>query len=109
MDEHRKFNMAEIVVGGLFTLTVDAVAALLDFVPAIGWMIASIIQAGTSFGTSMWLRTKGGKRAFGLERQLIKQASNLLPWVPTCFASFLIEAALHNNPKVAGLARAGAK
>jgi len=99
-EEIKKFSTAEIVIGGLFTLGVDGVSALLDLVPIIGWMIATGVQAGTSFGTSFWLMSKGGKRAMKLERQLIKQISNILPLVPTTFTAFMIETALHNNPKL---------
>lgn len=103
MDEgHNKFTEAEIVVGGLGTLFIDGVSFVLDFVPVVGWVIATILQAATSVGTSWWLQNKGGKRAWGFERQLIKQIANFLPWVPTCFAAFMIETTLHNHPKAVG-------
>ena len=108
MGEYKKFNTAEIVVGSLFTLAVDGISFLLDWAAVITggitYAIAVLLQAGTSAATSFWLHNKGGKRAFGLERQLTKQIANFLPWVPTCFAAFMIEAAMHNNPKIAKMA-----
>lgn len=92
-----KFSTAEKVVGGLFTLLVDTIAAGLDFIPGIGWIMATTIQSATSFATTLWLKSKGGEKATKIERQIIKQISNTLPWVPTCFASFLIEAIIHNK------------
>ena len=106
--EHKKFNTAEVVIGGLFTLAIDVVSALLDLAAivtgGITYVIAVLLQAGTSAATSFWLMSKGGKRAFGLERQLTKQIANFLPWIPTCFTAFMIEAVMHNNPKLAGVA-----
>lgn len=105
MGESRKFTAAEIVVGGLFTLTVDVISAILDFVPVVGSLAAILIQASTSFGTTLWLWSKGSKRAMRIERQLIKQTANLLPLVPTCFFAFLIEAVRHNRREAAGLVK----
>lgn len=97
-----KFTTSEKIIGGMFTLIVDVIAALLDFVPAVGWFLATTIQGGTSFATTMWVKGKGGERATKLERQFIKQLSNALPWVPTCFASFFIEVVIHNKSIEAG-------
>ncbi len=101
MGGYSKFSTAEMVIGGMFTLSVDIVSALLDIIPAIGWFIATLLQATISFSTTLWLMFKGGKKAMGLERQLIKQFSNVLPFIPTTFAAFIIETRLHNNPKLA--------
>ncbi len=101
MGKHKRFTAAEIIIGGIFTLSVDIISALLDVIPAIGWFIATLLQAVTSFSTTLWLMFKGGKKAAGLERQLIKQLSNVLPLVPTTFTAFMIETKLHNSPKLA--------
>lgn len=105
MNEHNKFTTAEIVIGGMFTLCVDGISALFDLT-VIGMVVAIPLQAGTSFGTTLWLMSKGSKRATSLERQLIKQFSNVLPVIPTTFAAFMIETTLHNNPKFAQAAKA---
>lgn len=100
MGEYNKFSTAEIVIGGLFTLCVDGASALLDLT-GIGMIISMPLQASTSVGTTLWLISKGGKRAASLERQLIKHFSNVLPIVPTTFAAFMIETTLHNRPELA--------
>ena len=108
MGEYKKFNTAEIVIGGLFTFAVDGISFLLDWAAVITggitYAIAVLLQTGTSAATSFWLHNKGGKRAWGLERQFIKMGANFLPWIPTCFTAFMIEAAMHNNPKIAKMA-----
>lgn len=97
--EEDKFTAAEMVIGGLLTLTVDVAALLLDST-GLGWLIATPLQAAASFGTSWWIRSKGDKHAWSLGRQLKKQGANFLPWVPTTFTAFVIEAIRHNNPKI---------
>ncbi|MEX1014476.1 MAG: hypothetical protein WDZ80_04930 [Candidatus Paceibacterota bacterium] len=99
--KEKKFNEAEIIIGGLATLGVDAVAFLLDLT-AIGYIIATPLQAFTSFMTSLWASSKGDLEAFKAKRQVIKQASNFLPWVPTCFVFFVWEVVKLNNPEIAG-------
>ena len=105
MEEEKKFSTAEVIIGGLFALFIDGMALLLDLIPAIGWLIATVVQAMASVGTTLWLVFKGSKRATKLERQLVKQLSNFLPFVPTVFASFMIEVALHNNPRLQHIAK----
>jgi uncharacterized membrane protein SpoIIM required for sporulation len=96
-----KFNTSEIVLGGLFTLLIDATAALFDLLApvtaGITMTIGIFLQSAMSFATSWWLMSKGGQRAWRLERQLIKQVSNFLPVVPTAFLAFIIEVVLHNR------------
>ncbi len=98
---YSKFNTAEIVLGLSFSLLVDGLAAILDLVPVIGKVVAPVIQAGVSFGTTFWFMAKGGKKATSLERQLVKHLANFLPFVPTLTIGFAIEAAVHNNPRIA--------
>ena len=98
---YSKFNAAETVLGILFSLLIDGLAAILDLVPIIGKITAPVIQAGVSFGTTLWLMAKGGKKATSLERQLVKHLANFLPFVPTLTIGFAIEVALHNNPRIA--------
>lgn len=104
MNKHSKFTMAELVIASLFLLGIDVIAAFFDSF-AVGWLIATPLQAAASFGTSWWIRSKGDKHAWSLGRQLKKQGANFLPWVPTAFTAFVIEAVRHNNPKVAGIAK----
>lgn len=96
-----KFSTAEIILGGMFTLFIDIISALLDLT-GIGWILATVLQSVTSFTTTFWVWSKGSKRATKLERQLMKQLSNILPWVPTCFVAFILEVILHNNPEKFG-------
>jgi len=94
--ENKKFTAVEIVIGVSLALLIDVVALLLDLL-IIGWVLATLLQAGASFATTLWLMMKGGKKATKLTRQLLKQFSNLLPWVPTVTFSFIIETILHNH------------
>lgn len=106
-EEVNKFTEAELVVYGMLALGVDGICALLD-VLVIGLVISPIIQGAASFGTSLLLKNKGDDGAFGFGRQLAKQASNLLPVLPTVFTLLMIEAYIHNNPRKFGaLAAAG--
>ncbi len=95
-----KFNTAEVVLGGIVTLIVDLIAIACDLLAAITagitMVLGMMLQSVTSFGTSWWLMSKGGKRAWKLERQLIKQFSNFLPIIPTAFTAFIIEVIIHN-------------
>ena len=49
---------------------------------------------------SLWLWQKGDKGAFKLGKQAAKQASNLVPFLPTVTAVFIIDVIIHNNPKL---------
>jgi len=95
MNKLKKFNTGEVVIGTLTTLAIDGVCALLDLT-TLGYFIATPLQSVTSAGTSWWLYSKGGKRAWKLERQIIKQLSNFLPVVPTTATAFIIETVKHN-------------
>lgn len=110
MDQEKKdITIAEIILGVLLTLTVDVIAGLLDLT-AVGWVIATPLQAATSGATTLWLLSKGDKRAKRLERQGIKQLANFLPVSPivvttfTCSISFIIEVILHKKSLAGGVA-----
>lgn len=102
MENEKKFGMVDIVIGGFITISVDIVAGLLDLT-GIGYIVAVPLQAATSFATTMWLKAKGGERAWALEKQITKQGANFLPVSPvvittfTCSIAFFIEVFLHNK------------
>lgn len=101
MEEKKKFNTSEVVLGSIITLLVDLTALVFDFLSpftaGITMVFGIILQSIISFATSWWLMSKGGKRAWRIERQLIKQLSNFLPVIPTAFTAFIIEVVLHNR------------
>lgn len=96
--ENKKFSTIEIILGCCFTLFIDIICLLIDLI-AIGLVISPIIQGGTTFATSWWLKSKGSKNAFKLNRQLTKQIVNFLPLLPTNTTVFAVEIWLHNNLK----------
>ncbi len=97
MSDYKKFSASEIVIGVLFWLSVDGVAALLDMT-GLGYLLATPLQSVSSFITSWWLSKKGGEKTpWGLKRQIMKQVSNFLPIIPTVTTSFIIEVVIHNR------------
>src|SRR6056297_603496 len=97
MSDYKKFSASEIVIGVLFWLGVDGVAALLDMT-GLGYLLATPLQSVSSFITSWWLSKKGGEKTpWGLKRQIMKQVSNFLPIIPTVTTSFIIEVVIHNR------------
>lgn len=102
-DKIDKFMEADMILGGGSALLVDGFCALIDLTVA-GALVTPLVQGATTLGFSLWLWQKGDKRAFGLGRQIAKQASNLLPFVPTLTAVFIIDVIIHNNPKLKGVA-----
>lgn len=97
--ENNKFNEVELVLGGMFTLGVDGTCALLDLT-GVGAVITPFIQSFVTFVMWMWFRSKGDKNSGKLGRQIAKYASNAIPIIPTTFTVFIIEALIHNRPKI---------
>ncbi len=98
-----KVSLGEIVLFGLILFIVDVFCTLLDFT-GIGAAVTPFIQAGfTAMMTAWFYWSKKDKAVTKLGRQIIKYASNLLPWVPTLFVVFVVEAYMHNHPKQAGV------
>mgnify|MGYP001600628002 CR=1 FL=1 len=121
MGERRPFLWSEMLLGTLFTLGVDIIAALIDLT-GIGVAIAPVIQSFATFSLTMWFRSKGDPNATKLGKQLVRYALNLLPVSPliiTTFTTtipFLIMVYIHNHPerfaaieKLAGGAKGGTK
>lgn len=97
-EEINKFNAAEIVVGSMAGLFIDAICFLIDLT-GIGLGIAPFIQSFAMFGFSWWLKSKGSSSAFKLNRQIARQLSNLLPLIPTVTVVFGIDVFMHNHPE----------
>ena len=100
--EHRKFNEVELLLGGFFTLGADFICALIDWT-GIGLIIAPFIQTFATFSMWLWFKAKGDQ-SISIGRQVAKYLANALPFVPTTLIAFVIEAFLHNHPKVAAIA-----
>lgn len=102
MENQKKFGAVDIVIGGFITIFIDVIAGLLDLT-GMGYIVAVPLQAATSFATTMWIKAKGGERAWALEKQITKQGANFLPVSPivittfTCSIAFFIEVFLHNK------------
>ncbi len=96
--EHKKFNEAEMLVGGFFTLGVDGVCTLIDLT-GVGLAISPIIQGFTTFTMWWWFKSKGDPNASKIGRQITKYLANLLPLIPTTFTAFAIEVYIHNHPE----------
>lgn len=94
-NEKSKFGAAEMVIGGTFFLALDAGCALLDLTGVGAATIAPLTQTFTTFGISMWARSKGATLSVGPE--IAKYASNALPLVPTTTLIFFITAGLQNE------------
>ena len=93
-DEKEKFSEAEMVIGGVFVVGVDAACALIDLTVA-GAAVSPVIQSFTTFGISMWAQSKGAILSVGPE--IAKYASNVLPVVPTVTLIFSITVGLQNE------------
>jgi hypothetical protein len=98
MNDYKKFESSEIVIGILFWLGIDLLAMILDLT-IIGYFFATPIQALSSFIISFWLSKKGNKKALKINKQLTKQLMNFLPVLPTVTTSFIIEVIRHNKQK----------
>lgn len=97
-EEHKKFNEAEMLLGGFFTLGVDSVCFLIDWT-GVGLAIAPIIQSFTTFTMWWWFKTKGDPNTLKTGRQVAKYAANFLPLIPTTFTAFAVEVYIHNHPE----------
>ncbi len=96
----KPFNVAELGIGTLLCLLVDGTSALLELIPAIGYLPAAALRAGANFGTTFWIIAKRGNAR--LERQLAKQAAGLIPFLPAVTAAFVTEAIIHNKEAKGG-------
>ena len=98
-----KFVSAEILLGVFFFGGLDVVAIIIDFT-GVGLAIAPVIQSFGTLAATLWLHSKGDKNTVKFGRQVTKYAANALPVVPTLITAFLIEAYLHNHPKLKAVA-----
>lgn len=98
MDEDNKITESEMVVGGLLTLGVDGVCALIDLT-GVGLAVAPVIQSFTVFAIDKWVENKGGE-PFGLGKQFAQYGASLIPVVPTTTGTFAIRVFMHNHPKI---------
>jgi hypothetical protein len=69
--ERKKFNAAEMLIGGMFTLGVDGICILIDLT-GVGLAIAPIIQNFATFTMWWWAKSKGDPNAAKMGRQLAK-------------------------------------
>jgi hypothetical protein len=102
-EEHKKYNEAELIVGGLIFFALDGICFALDWTGA-GAFITPIIQSAGTFAMNVVALLKGDKNALKLGRQLVKYAINFLPFLPTLTTVFFIEAYIHNHPEKFALA-----
>ncbi|KKU91575.1 MAG: hypothetical protein UY23_C0001G0181 [Candidatus Jorgensenbacteria bacterium GW2011_GWA1_48_11] len=100
MNELKKVTESEMVIGGVFTLGLDGLCALID-ATGVGLAIAPIIQSFATFSITMWLKTKGGTRV-KIGKEAVKYAANFLPVLPTVTAIFAVSAYVHNHPEKFG-------
>lgn len=113
MEEHKKFEASEIVIGTLFFLGIDGVCILID-VTGIGLIIAPVLQGFATFAITMWFKSKGDPNATKLGKTILKYALNLLPVTPVIITAFtvtipfIVEVIIHNNPKLAAVAEKAA-
>ncbi|MEK7464576.1 MAG: hypothetical protein AAB617_02235 [Patescibacteria group bacterium] len=89
-----KFSISEITVGVMGTLFVDGVSALLD-TTLIGAAIMPVVQSFATWYIGRWVKSKGGTTTF--LREVVKYASNLLPWIPTTFLTFVVVVIMQNR------------
>jgi hypothetical protein len=94
-----KYSTAEIVIGTLFLLGVDFFTALLDLT-GFGALISRIIKWLAQIVLLWWAIFKGDKNALKAGRVVAKFLINAVPILPTLTTIFVVETALHNNPKI---------
>ncbi len=102
MDENNKFTESEIIIGGLFTLGIDGVCALIDFT-GVGTAVSPVIQGFATFAIDRWVDSKGGEQ-FGLGKQFAQYGAGLIPVLPTTTAVFTIRVFMHNHPTITEVA-----
>lgn len=104
--EVNKFTIAEILLGLFFTLLVDIIAGLIDFTAIGAIIIAPFIQTFAVFIIGYWFKRKGDANGLKLGRMIFKSVLQFLPAELYLIATltttipFLIEALIHNNPKL---------
>ncbi|MEK7629967.1 MAG: hypothetical protein AAB432_01105 [Patescibacteria group bacterium] len=99
-EEINKYKEAELIIGSFAFLFIDGVCFLIDWT-GIGLAISPVIQGFGTAAQTFWAWKKGDKTALKFSRQAIKYALNILPLLPTLTIVFLVQAFVHNNPKIA--------
>ena len=98
-EKHNKFSEAEMLLGVFFFGGLDVIAILID-VTGVGLVIAPVVQSFATLSQTLWFWSKGDKNAIKFGRQVAKYAANALAVVPTLTIAFIVEAQMHNNPKI---------
>lgn len=100
MSEDKKIGSGELLIFSFLFLFVDLACALLDLT-VVGAGATPVIQGFFLFAMDNFLMGRGSKSVTKLGRKIAKYALQLIPFLPTLMTTFLIEAFVHNNPKVA--------
>ena len=96
-----KFSLVEIILGTLFSILIDILAAIADFF-TIG-ILGFFIQALTWLVFTFWFTIKGVKATASLaKRFIIPIAVQIVPLIPTLAATFLVTTYLENHPEKLG-------
>lgn len=103
MEEDKKIGSGELLIFSFLFLFVDTLCFLLDWT-IVGAGFTPVIQGFVLFFMDKFLIGKGVKAASQLGRKIAKYALQLIPILPTLVTTFLIEAYIHNNPKIAQVA-----
>ncbi len=97
MDE-KLFSLAEIILGVLFALVIDLLAAIASALSA--GVLGAVVHAFTWLLFSLWFTIKGAKITNSLAgRYLIPIAAQAIPFLPTTTATFLVSTYMENNPE----------
>lgn len=99
MEEDNKFGTGEILIFSLLFLFVDLICFLLDWT-VVAAFFTPVIQGFILFFMDKMFINKGSKTASKLGKKIAKYALQLVPILPTLFGTFLVEALIHNNPKL---------
>lgn len=102
-EEINKFTEAEMLLGIFFFGGIDGLAILIDLT-GVGLAIAPVLQSFGTLTATLWLWSKGDKNTVKFGRQVAKYAANALPLAPTLTIAFIIEAQMHNHPKLKAVA-----
>ncbi|KKU15600.1 hypothetical protein A3D55_03155 [Candidatus Jorgensenbacteria bacterium RIFCSPHIGHO2_02_FULL_45_20] len=97
-EELKKITEAETIVWLMFLFPIDVVCAVIDST-GVGMAFAPLLQGVGTISSSCWFKySKKHAGALQFKNQLKKNGANLLPFLPTLTAFFLVEVYKHNHP-----------
>lgn len=98
MENQPKFDLVEIILGSIFALLIDALAAIADVFSFA--VLGFIVQALSWLLFTLWFTLKGVSVTSSLvKRFLVPIAVQLIPVIPTTIFTFLVTVYMENHPE----------